>query len=368
MNRLFLCFIITFFFLNNMNILAQQSYKLPETVSKVHNQINVGILPQVELISIVQTISSYPESFSFLMAKDSSSYKADVINHFEAYKHHPVVLMFDRLSVKPGMLNFNAPSSLMLYTNYTLDLRKDIKLDDFVINRIGGMYSLNVFLNLLGDFASQSSFNEFYLNHKDFYLKIIEQTIENMGPTKYISELESFYGKHQKSYNIILVSLYNYVGFGNSVLYSNDQRDIYNIMGPKMVINDMPFFGDENYLKYMIRHEFSHPFVNPMTEKHWDYIKDYSNKYNSIPEVARNNVCGDWQECINEFIVRSITTQIAYNEANDEGLQSYEKEKSRGVIYLDTLLKKIRYYQSNRTSYPTFESFYLKMLDTFKTE
>jgi hypothetical protein len=47
----------------------------------------------------------------------------------------------------------------------------------------------------------------------------------------------------------------------------------------------LPFFGDEEYLKYMIRHEFSHPFVNPMTEKYWQNIKDYSALYGSIPEI-----------------------------------------------------------------------------------
>lgn len=368
MKRLLLSLFATLIFANSTYVLAQESFKMPEAVTKVYNQINVVVIPQVELISIVQTISKYPTVFGFLMAQDSSLYKTDVINHFESYKDHPAVLMFDRLSLQPGMLNFNAPSYIMLYTNESLHLRADIELDDFVIGRIGGIDSLSVFLKLLSDFATQSSFNEFYIDHREFYLTMIENTIKNLGSINYISELESFYGKNQKSYNIDLVSLYNFVGFGNSLLFSNDQREIYNVMGPNKVVNNAPFFGDENYLKYMIRHEFSHPFVNPLTEKHWDYIKNYSYKYDSIPEVARKNVCGDWQECINEFIIRAITTQLAYNEANDIGLQSYEKENSRGVSYLDSLLDKIRYYQSNRESYPTLESYYLNILDVFIKE
>jgi hypothetical protein len=349
-------------------LLAQDSFKIPEPVTKVHNQIKVGISPQVELISIVQTISKYPTFLGFLMASDSSIYKTDVINHFESYKDHPVVHMFNRLSMQPGMMNFSAPSNIMLYTNESLHLRTDIELDDFVISRSGGIDSLRIFLTMLRDFASKSSFNQFYLSHLDYYSTIIKNTINNLGSTSYISELESFYGKNQKSYNIILVSLYNFVGFGNSLLYSNDQREIYNTMGPKMVINDEPFFGDENYLKYMTRHEFSHPYINPLTLKHWDYIKDYSYKYDLIPEVARNNVCGDWQECINEFIIRAITTKIAYEEANEVGIQSYEKEKSKGVSYLDKLLNKIGYYQSHREAFPTLESYYLNILDVFIEE
>lgn len=355
-------------FATTNNSLGQEPYRLPEEVTKVHNQINVGIFPQVELISIIQTISKYPTAFGFLMAIDSSTYKSDVINHFGAFKKHEAVIMFNRLSLQPRMLNFSAPSNIMLYTNKSLKLREDIELDDFVINRAGGIDSLKVFLELLIDFAYKSSFNEFYKKYQHFYSSIIENTIKNLGSINYISELENFYGKKQKSYDIVLVTLYDYVGFGNSLLCSNDEREIYNTMGPKEVVDNIPFFGDENYLKYMTRHEFSHPFINPLTEKYWDYLKDYLQQYDSIPEIARKKVCGDWQECVNEFIIRAITTQIAYNEADDLGLQSYEKEKSRGVIYLDDLLDKIRYYQLNRDSYPTFESFYLNVLDVFKEE
>jgi hypothetical protein len=348
------------------NVMAQSPFKIAESVTKVHNQINVGINPQIELISIVQTISKYPTVFGFLMSMDSSDYKTDIINHFGPFKDHPAVRMFDRLSMQPRMLNFSAPSNIMLYSDEYLNLRKDIKLDDFVISRAGGMDSLRMFLNLLCNFASQSAFNTFYSNHRDYYFKIIENTIKNLGSTNYISELESFYGKSQESYNIVLVSLYNYVGYGNSLLCSNDKRKIFNTMGPLKVVDNMPFFGDENYLKYFIRHEFSHPFVNPVTEKYWDLIKDYSKNYDSIPEVARKNVCGDWQECINEFIIRAITTQIGYNEADNTGLTYYKAEKSRGVSYMDGLLEKIRIYQVSRDTYPTFESFYPKIIEVFK--
>lgn len=366
MKRPLLCTIVLGFFTFPLVLNSQANYKIPKPVTKQYNQITVGVFPQVELISIIQTISKYRTTHGFLMAKDTSFYKSDVINHFNVYKNHPAVLMFNRLSLQPGMLNFSAPSNIMLYTNEALGLRKDIELDDFVINRAGGIDSLRCLLRLLSDFAVQSSFNKFFVDHYNFYLTITENTIKNMGSINYITELENFYGKTQKSYNINLVTLYSSVGFGNSILYSNEQRDIYNTMGPKTVLNHVPFFGDENSLKYMIRHEFSHPFINPLTEKHWDFIKNYVHYYDSIPKIARKNVCGDWQECINEFIIRAVTTQIAYNESVKAGSQVYERELARGVSYLDDLLDKIKMYESGRDKYITFESFYPNILDVFK--
>lgn len=363
---LMFCAIIILMLLHTVDTLATKPYKAPEPVSRIKNHINVCIHPQVELISIIQTIGNYPSMLGFLMSKDSSEYKTEVATFFGQYKEHPVVKMFDRLSAQPRMLNFSAPSNIMLYTDNHLSLRKDIELDDFVLNRAGGNDSLSVFLDLLRDFAIQSSFNNFFNKHRDYYLTIIDTTLDNLGDHDYISELEAFYGRKQKSYSIILVSLYNFVGFGNSLLFADDKRELYNTMGPRKVENNVPFFGDENYLKYMIRHEFSHPFINPVTEKYWDYIKSFSSNFDSIPEIARKQVCGDWQECINEFVIRAVTTHIALNESDEVGSWSYEKEKSRGVSYLDDLLRKIEFYQANRQIYPTFESYYNKILDSFK--
>ncbi len=346
--------------------ISEEPYKLPEPITQEHNHIHVGVIPQVELISIVQMISTYPTVFDFLMTQDTSKYTIDVLRHFGEYKDHPAVLMFDRLSLQPRMLNFSAPSNVMLYTDEYLNIRTDIHPDDFVLNRAGGLDSLNVFLTLLKDFAEVSSFNKFYGDQKEYYNKIIEHTTQYLGTTDYINELELFYGVKQRSYNICLVSLYNHVGFGNSLLHRENQREISNTMGPQRMENDIPFFGDERYLKYMIRHEFSHPFVNPLTEKYRDYIVNYSHKFEEIPEIARKNVCGEWEECINEFIVRAATVHIAYLESEEAGLQAYEVEKSRGVNLLDPLLSALNVYADNRLEYPTFESFYPNILDVFK--
>ena len=159
MKRLFLSFIVTIIFTISSHALTQDSFKSHEAITQVKNQITVGVFPQVELMSIVQTISKYPSALGFLMAQDSSTYKTDVMNHFQPYRGHAVVHMFDRLSLQPGMLNFSAPSNIMLYTDESLNLRNDIELDDFVINRVGGIDSLIFFLDLLRDFATRSSFN-----------------------------------------------------------------------------------------------------------------------------------------------------------------------------------------------------------------
>jgi Domain of unknown function (DUF4932) len=218
----------------------------------------------------------------------------------------------------------------------------------------------------LKDFSVKSSFTNFFNAHRDYYLSIINETINNLGEKDYISELEAFYGKRQESYSIVLVSLYGTVGYGNSLIYPDGRRGIYNTMGPRSVTNEKPFFGDKKYLEYLIRHEFSHPFVNTLTEKYWPYIRDYAFRYDSIPEIARTRVCGDWQECINEFVVRSVTTYLALRADTATGSEFYKKEKERGVCLLDQLLDRIKVFQANRNFFPTFDDYYIQVLDVFK--
>lgn len=366
MKRLFIILMLSGLPFTLPAITVTTDYRFPEPVTLDHNRITVGVFPQVELISIVQTISKYPQTFAFLMAKDSSEYRTDAACHFGPYSDHPAVKMLDRLSLQPGMLNFSAPSNIMLLADESLCVRSDIESDEFVIRRAGGPDSLMVFLELLRDFAVKSSFTEFFSQHREFYLAMAKQTVNSMGTVNYIGELEDFYGKSQRSYSIILVSLYGPVGFGNSLLHADRKREIYNTMGPRSVKDGQPFFGDEEYLRQMIRHEFSHPYINPLTEKYWGHISDFAAGYELIPEVARKNVCGDWQECINEFVIRAITTYLAYNDSEDAGNKAYTRENSRGVNCLDELLKNIRLYESERDTFPTFDSFYPTILKVFQ--
>lgn len=345
---------------------SQTNYMLPEPVTIEHNQVTVGVYPQVELISVIQTIGGYRSALGFLMAKDTSGYAAGVMARFSTYSDHPAVKMFDRLSLQPGMLNFSAPSNIMLLADESLTLRTDIEPDEFVYRRAGGIDSLKILLGMIRDFAIRAEFNDFFRSHINFYLEITGNTVESMGSRNYIFELERFYGRSQKSYNIVLVPLYGHVGFGNSLLHSDGDREIYNTMGPRLISEGKPVFGDEDYLKYMIRHEFSHPFINPMTEKYWASIRDFSSNYDSVPEAARQNMCGDWQECINEFVIRAVTTHLAFRESADAGAGAYAKESARGVCLLDELLEQIRRYESDRATYPTFDSFYPNILELFK--
>ena len=119
-------------------------------------------------------------------------------------------------------------------------------------------------------------------------------------------------------------------------------------------------------------HEFSHPFINPLTDKYKNniYAEEYSGaweylKKNKLPDFGSGY--GDWDECINEHFVRAMATYLMLKcnlkELADKWL---EYDLSLGYKYIPAILELYKYYEDNRVKYKTFEDFYPTLLNVFK--
>ena len=331
-------------------------------VEQTNQKVHVCVDPRVALISIIQVISHYREVLPVLLNAEDFPYARTVMAHFSAYSGHPAVIFFDEVSGQPGGFNFMAPPMVMLYLTPNLTPRADVIWPDALLDRIGGRRNLDLFLNHLRDFRSVTGFDAFYQRYGAYYETLIDQVVGKLGAKDYIGEIESFYGTKQNSYTVILAPLYGHVGFGPLVETTSGERYVYNILGPQMVRDGDLFFGDERYFSMMQRHEFSHSFVNPLTDKYWDHVKDYAHLYDELPE---QKICGAWQECINEYVIRAVTTYLAFQDSKAEGEVARETEWRRNVVLIDDLLAQVRFYAESRDRYPTFEAYYPRLLETF---
>jgi len=336
---------------------------LPKAVEKVHNGVTVSVDPRVELISIVQTLSEYPQRLPFLMTEEHFPYRADVEGHFTRFRRHAVIKVFDELSSR--RLSFSGPPESMLYLGGTLAIKSELLLDSLLMGRYEGQDGFRNFLPLLLDFARESNFAQFYNEHRNYYERIVDSVVSRMGIWNYVAELEAFFGKKQASYNIVLVSLYGPVGFGPRLRTARGEQHIYSILGPKTVQDNTPMFGNEEYFNVMLRHEFSHSFVNPLTEAHRDQVLRYSDRFDRLPEVAREKACGDWEECTNEHIVRTVTTYLAFQESQEAGERALAHETKQGMIFVSSLVDRLKEYTNDRKRYPTLDSFYERLIEVF---
>ncbi|MDR7855173.1 DUF4932 domain-containing protein [Tissierella sp.] len=69
-----------------------------------------------------------------------------------------------------------------------------------------------------------------------------------------------------------------------------------------------------------------------------------------------------WETCLNEHIIRALTSRFTYLTDKDEGLELLRQEKEKGFIYVEALFHKLEIYENNTDTYTTIEDFYPELL------
>lgn len=345
---------------------------LNEPVIKTKNSINIIVDPKIELLSIVQLLSGYDKINSTLMTDASFEYKDKVIEYFSEFKNHKAVKQFSKMS-KSGF-TYDAPPGLVLFADDNLNVRKDVELTEYIIKRAGGEEKIIRLFDALKEFCVDTNFDDFYNSNIDYYNEITDNTLLLMkDDTNIIEQLEEYYGIKQKSYNVILTSLYGKGAYGPKIQNIDGDTEIYSVLGCIGVSkNGYPFFITNNdYFTYLQQHEFSHSFINPITEKNIKLANSYDVLFGPIKDKMKSMAYSSWETCLNEHIIRALTARFVYNDGNSEDTNTLYKEKNQGFIYVESLFNKLEEYEKNRDKYPTIEDFYpelLKALDEFKTK
>lgn len=331
-------------------------------VVKNVNRINVIIDPRMELLAVVQALGTYDQQFD-LITNMSFNYKDDMTKSFSSFSKHEAVKQFDTMS-RSGF-SFDAPPTAMLYLSNPLNLEVKKDFDEELKSR-ATKESLNKLTKELKNFAVDTKFQEFFNNHRDFYNSVVEKNAEVIGNSNYISYLEQYYGMKQNSYNIILAPMFHSGGFGPKIEAENGLYDVYSIQGPNSLKENIPMFGDKEGFKYLALHEFSHSFVNSLSEENLEEVNKYKKLYEPIKEKMVNQAYTKWDISVNEHIVRAVVARITYINS---GSEAYEKvianEKNRGFLYIDELTKKLEDFEKSRDKYKSFKEFYPELIKVF---
>ena len=119
----------------------------------------------------------------------------------------------------------------------------------------------------------------------------------------------------------------------------------------------------------ILLHEFSHPFINPLTEKYADIVKEYENTYELLKPYKLHGFLsgyGDWTECVNEHFVRAMVIHLLRKyDLLDMAETMLNRDLYFGYKYIPFILEQYQYYDNNRDNYPDFDSFYPVLLKVF---
>jgi hypothetical protein len=330
---------------------------VPEGVEIVALQaggMTLNVDPRLEVLSIVQYLAGYRP-----ITELASAYRARVDTAFAGFRGHGAVAMFRDMSASG--FSFHVPPQATLHR--TLDLEPAVALPESVLARGGGEAQLEAFYQQLADFRRGSGFDAFYRANLMFYELLLRRTAAHIGPLQAPELLEAYYGERMAAYTIVLVPLYMAGGFGIELGEGTRSRSIFSVQGPVAADGDDLSFGDQRSFTYLVWHEFSHSFVNPLTRSRLEQVQRYATLYEPIAEVMRRQAYGNWESTVNEHIVRAVTTRLAYlhygAEAGDRALRG---EQERGFIHVAALCAALERYEAARDTYPTLNDFYPELL------
>lgn len=326
-------------------------------VSAKSGFIEIRVDRKTELLGIIQIISNYRKKFPQLLEKHGNKdYVEQIERQFGKYKDHMVVKLFDEIVLNNNFC-YDAPVDLFLQLN---DDFSYTKLKDYPIKtRLKNDSRVIEMLDLLKSFAKEIDFEEFYEQNKDRYSMFVNNTVSQLGSNNLIEYILNYYNLSNK--NNFIVNLLPFQTWGNYGIQINN--DLYsNICGSHETNKEDEIFPDEtipNGLIYLLHHEFSHSFINPLTDK-YSTIKNDDTTFCEIFETMEKQAYGDTSTIINEHIIRALTLRYRLHVTGD--ISKYEQrtniEKELGFIYIESILNSLITYENKRDTYKNIEEFY----------
>jgi hypothetical protein len=316
--------------------------------------ITLSVDPRIELLSIVQYLAGYRP-----ITELASAYRARVDSTFAGFRGHEAVALFRDMAASG--FSFHVPPQATLHR--TIDLQPALAFPESVLARGGGEDRIETFYRRLTEFRRESGFDAFFQGNRGFHERLLDDAAAHIGPLQSPELLEAYYGERMAAYTIILVPLYMPGGFGIELGAGPESRSIFSVQGPIAAAGDGLSFGDQRSFTYLVWHEFSHSFVNPLTRAHLRQVQRYEALYEPMAEAMRRQAYGNWESTVNEHIVRAVTTRLAYlhygAEAGDRALRA---EQERGFSYVAALAAALERYEAARDVYPTLNDFYPELL------
>ena len=324
--------------------------------------IQITINPYLEFVNSVLLTANYNEitmpMFGFgLMNEEPNAYTEAIRQLFKGKENSPAHNLIRKM-IPDGFL-FSRPVELALSLGSKLDFAREYDLSDLCVNYCGGEEKIKQLLHFLKELWEKIDYPTFFEKHKSYYDSFLQKAQEVVAQHDYVSSLESEYGKKCASYQIVISSLMN----GNfGVAFEKENLDDSALFS---VLSTQGF----SISPAILFHEFSHPFINPLTEKYNACVKEYNEAYERLKPYKRPNFesgYGDWQECVNEHLVRAMVIHLLRKCGEDDAAeQMLAQDLYNGYRFLPSILSSYDYYDQKRELYPTFDSYYLELLKVF---
>ncbi|MBI1851557.1 MAG: DUF4932 domain-containing protein [Planctomycetes bacterium] len=322
--------------------------------------VRISVDPRVELLSVVELLSGYERTG--LITRFDVAYKKTVSEKFAAQREHRAVKLFDEMSRRG--FSFDAPFAAILHFGAPPELAPRVEPSEYVCGRAGSKAKLLEFVDALRDFALASDFMKFFESQQPLYDTIVADAKTKLAGVD-VSMVEAYYGDRAKSYDIFLAPLLHPGGFGPRVI-GDGGVEVYSIQGPYGAAAGQPTYGTAADFRYLVWHEFSHSFVNPLVDRFADAIDETDDLWVPLRERMEEQGYGNWRNSVYEHVVRAVTVRFAYRELGDaEGKKALDDETSHAFAHVPALTEALKRYEAERDRYPKLADFFPQIVAIF---
>lgn len=324
----------------------------------------VVVDPRVELMSIIFRLAGNQE---YCMGK-VDSYTNDVEKHFGEFRTHPAVKLAQRMRDEHSV-SFDACMSMAVHLTDTEKCEEQVPFDPRpqYLEARWPVDGAREFLAATRQFVKDTRFNEFITAHRSLYETTQSRMMDCLDTNAHLEWFDEFFGSRpQASFTLAVGMLNGPHNFGVRCRTVDGKEELYCILGVWVTDKQgLPLF-DQSVMETVV-HELCHSYVNPLTSKYKTEIDKYAKLYDPIADRMRSQAYPVWEICVNEHVVRSLTTRYCYLKVSKEAGDSELKyERQRGFYYVPALCESLKYYEKNRDKYKSFAEFYPELIKVFE--
>lgn len=326
-------------------------------------KITIEVDPRVELIAIVFRLAGNPEFNDGTLRP----YVKAIEKHFGDFDDHPAVKMAAELRYKCSM-SCDGPMSLSVHIDSNFRLRETPEEWPSTLDSRWEKQESVEFLEKLGQFATETKFDEFFKAQREIYEQGMLSCKDLMTPLNLEDWMGDFFGI--KEYGKLKLVLGFVNGFSNyGVNFKTDKiAEKYAIVGMR------PFDSENTVIFQAIQigttvHEFCHTFTNPVVEKYIVQLRPAGEKlFTAHGPAMRMRGYQKWESLMYETAVRACVMSFVRQKFEPMYLDYFLRdENNAGFVWVEDSGNFLKNYENNRDKYPTFESFFPKFV-TFLNE
>lgn len=316
---------------------------------------------RVELLSIVFRLAEKPE----YTPQHFKLYTDKIENQFGKQKNHELIRFVKSIMYNNG-IGYDAVMSMAIHLDKNLNLLTGVTTTS--LDERWSKENAEKFVSLLKKFSKDTNYDQFYKDNAGLYaeagkrfLPVYEQVDLNWYTT--------FYGKAPTETFLIVNGLGNGGNnYGPSLNYKNGKKDVYAIVGTWRVDNTgMPEFRMNEYFLTLL-HEFNHSFVNYLTDKNEDALKNSGEQlFAVVKEEMSSQAYGTWKTMMNEALVRASVIKYMkdHNFDKQETDSEIKRQVDRGFLWIKELVSELENYDKQRNLYPTLEDYMPKLTKAY---